>query len=112
MESPAKQHEFLDDPLHRETTFESSADYHSNLPKKLIGEYLSTLIQHEQAIVEEKRQFYAMLNETGVTFQQLFQRFDTARKGYITHKDVAQFSKIEEKLIKIVFKNKKTNYKL
>lgn len=92
--SPAKQFDYFDDPLHRETTFESSAGYQQNLPKKLIGEYLSALILHEQAIKEEKLNFYNLLNETGVTFKQLFMRFDTARKGYLTHIDVANITQI------------------
>ena len=57
--------------MHRETSDESSSlvDYRENVPKRLIGEYLSTLIQHDEAIAEEKREFYALLNRSEVTFQ-------------------------------------------
>jgi hypothetical protein len=63
----SKKHDMFDDPLHRDTSFEFS-DFSVNMPKRLMAEYLLTLILHEKAVAEEKTQFYLELNAAGVTF--------------------------------------------
>ena len=81
-----------------------------NLTKQLVCCFFSDVIKNESQIREVKTQFYKLLNQKAVSPLQVYQRMDRARKGYITKQDLKEFTKIDEKELKVVFQGQKTSY--
>lgn len=65
--------------------------YDINMTKRLVSDSLIAFIKNSQSVAKIKQNFFAVINDKGCSFNQLFQRLDTARKGYLTHQDFLKF---------------------